>query len=83
MLAALVGILVGFVIGELHERRDQRAQREQRDKLIADLHSRLAARTYSEYAAFNPHEAQEGPLDSGRRLMFDDTGLIEVDDPNE
>lgn len=79
ILGVLTGVAVAAVIIALQLRADVREARAWN----TDLHNRLAARSYGEYAAFQPTAAPERLVDSGRRLVFDDTGLLEAEVLND
>lgn len=78
MIAALVALGVLLVLSEI---RGYKAAGQCRETQ-ADFLNRLAARNYSEYAAFE----QPSIIGTGsptRRTLTDDTGLIEVDADDE
>lgn len=57
-----------------------RAHLEAEVARTSDLHSRLASRTYSEYAAFNGQRPE--PVEE-ERYIWDETGLMAVRDDGE
>lgn len=76
LVALLIGALTGSLFGTRQTLASVRADRDVERERVADLLSRLAARTHGEYAAFAAPEP--APTYADGEKIYDATGLVEV-----